>query len=105
VTNAATVDAVVIDRLLHARHDTPKKDTIARGRYIAWAGVGARQTADLAELKDWVEGIRAAAHKARQEGNLSLAEALDMTRFEVYESYLDEEYISKRAKRLVGRRA
>jgi hypothetical protein len=38
-------------------------------------------------------------------GNLSLAEALDMTRFEVYESYLDEDYISKRAKRLVNRRA
>jgi hypothetical protein len=67
--------------------------------------VAARQTADLAELKDWVEGIRAAAHSARQEGNFSLAKALDMTRFEVYESYLDEEYTSNRAKRLVGRGA
>jgi hypothetical protein len=67
--------------------------------------VAARQTADLAELKDWVEGIRAAAHSARQEGNFSLATALDMTRFEVYESYLDEEYTSNRAKRLVGRGA
>ena len=67
--------------------------------------MGVRQTADLAELKDWVEGIRAAAHTARQEGNLSLANALDMTRFEVYESYLDEEYTSNRARRLVGRGA
>jgi hypothetical protein len=67
--------------------------------------VGGRQTADLAELKDWVAGIRAAAHIARQEGNLSLAKALDMTRFEVYESYLDEEYTNNRAKRLVGRGA
>ena len=59
----------------------------------------------MAELKDWVAGIRTAAHNARQEGNLSLAKALDMTRFEAYESYLDEEYISNRAKRLVGRGA
>jgi hypothetical protein len=62
--------------------------------------VGARQTADLAELKDWVEGIRAAAQTARQEGNITLAKALDITRFEVYESYLDEEYTNNRAKRL-----
>ena len=68
-------------------------------------GVGARQTADLAELKDLVEGIRAAAHNARQEGNALLAEALDMTRSEVYDSYLDELYTSRRAKRLVGRGA
>ena len=67
--------------------------------------MGGRQTADLAELKDWVAGIRAAAHIARQEGNLSLAKALDMTRFEVYESYLDEEDTNNRAKRLVGRGA
>jgi hypothetical protein len=64
--------------------------------------VGARQTGDLAELKDWVEGIRAAANKARQEGDLPLVKAWDMTRFKVYESYLDEEYIGRRAKRLVG---
>jgi hypothetical protein len=63
--------------------------------------VGARQTADLAELKDWVEGIRAAAQTARQEGNITLAKALDITRFEVYESYLDEEYTNNRAKRLM----
>jgi hypothetical protein len=63
--------------------------------------VGARQTADLAELKDWVEGIRAAAQTARQQGNITLAKALDITRFEVYESYLDEEYTNNRAKRLM----
>lgn len=63
--------------------------------------MGARQTADLAELKDWVEGIRAAAHTARQVGNITLAKALDITRFEVYESYLDEEYTNNRAKRLM----
>ena len=63
--------------------------------------MGATQTADLAELKDWVEGIRLAAHNARQEGNLSLANALDMTRFEVYESYLDETHTSSTAQRLL----
>jgi hypothetical protein len=63
--------------------------------------VGATQTADLAELKDWVEGLRAAANKARNAGNVTLAEALDITRFEVYESYLDEEYTNNAAKRLM----
>jgi hypothetical protein len=63
--------------------------------------VGARQTADLAELRDWVEGLRAAALTARQEGNATLAQALDITRFEVYESYLDEEHTNNRAKRLM----
>jgi hypothetical protein len=63
--------------------------------------VGARQTADLAELKDWVEGLRAAADIARNAGNVTLAEALDIIRFEVYESYLDEEYTNNRAKRLM----
>jgi hypothetical protein len=63
--------------------------------------VGATQTADLAELKDWVEGLRAAANKARNAGNVTLAEALDITRFEVYESYLDEEHTNNTAKRLV----
>jgi hypothetical protein len=53
--------------------------------------VGATQRADLAELADWVEGLRAAAHTARAQGNSMLAEALDVTRFEVYEGYLDEE--------------
>ena len=67
--------------------------------------MGARQTADLAEVKDWVEGLRAAAHTARRAGNITLAKALDVTRFEVYESYLDEEYTSNRARRLVGRGA
>jgi hypothetical protein len=63
--------------------------------------VRARQTADLAELRDWVEGLRAAAHTARQQVNITLAEALDITRFEVYESYLDEDYTNNRAKRLI----
>jgi hypothetical protein len=53
--------------------------------------VGATQQADLAELADWVEGLRAAAHTARDQGNITLADALDVTRFEVYEGYLDEE--------------
>jgi hypothetical protein len=60
--------------------------------------VGARQRADLAdlaELAEWVEGLRAAAAKARQDGNIALAEALDVTRFEVYEGYLDEELDQK----------
>ena len=65
--------------------------------------MGARQTADLAELKDWVEGLRAAAHRARDAGNVRLAEALDIARFEVYESYLDEDYTNNRAKRLMIR--
>jgi len=34
-------------------------------------------------------------------GKITVAKALDMTRFEVYESYLDEEYTNTRAKRLV----
>jgi len=63
--------------------------------------VGAAQTADLSELKDWIEGIRAAAHTARQKGNTTLAKALDITRFEVYESYLDKEYTNNNAKRLL----
>jgi hypothetical protein len=46
--------------------------------------------ADLAELADWVEGLSAAAHKARDEGNIALAEALETTRFEVYQGYLEE---------------
>jgi hypothetical protein len=53
--------------------------------------VGATQNADLAELADWVEGLRAAAYTARVQGNITLADALDVTRFEVYEGYLDEE--------------
>jgi hypothetical protein len=53
--------------------------------------VGATQQADLAELADWGEGLRAAAHTARVQGNITLADALDITRFAVYEGYLDEE--------------
>ena len=60
-------------------------------KQIAWRGVGATQKADLAELADWVEGLRAAAHTARVQGNITLAEALDVIRFEVYEGYLDDE--------------
>jgi hypothetical protein len=58
--------------------------------------VAARERADLAELADWVEGLRAAAHKAREEGDFRLAEALDITRFEVYEGYLDKELYQPR---------
>ena len=73
-----------IDRLLRT-HTTRGTRHVARaGRWRV--GVAARQTADLAEPKDWVEGIRAAAHNARQEGTVSLAKALDLTRFELYES-------------------
>ena len=46
--------------------------------------------AELAELADWVEGLRAAAHTARAKGNITLAEALDTIRFEVYQGYLEE---------------
>jgi hypothetical protein len=59
--------------------------------------VGVRQTAELAEVKDWAEGLRAAAHTARAQGNITLAEALDVTRFEVYEGYLDEELDHKQS--------
>jgi hypothetical protein len=52
-------------------------------------------------LRDWEEGLRAAADTARQQGNITLAKALEITRFEVYESYLDEDYSNNRAKRLM----
>ena len=72
--------------------DTTNERTHSRhANQIAWGGVGATQKADLAELADWVEGLRAAAQTARVQGNTTLADALDITRFEVYESYLDEE--------------
>jgi hypothetical protein len=54
------------------------------------SNVASRQVADLAELKDFVEGLRAAAHQARHDGNVTLAQALEITRFEVYQAYLDE---------------
>jgi hypothetical protein len=63
--------------------------------------VVARQTADLVELKDWVEGLRA-AHKVRDAGNVRLAEALDITRFEVYEPYLDEELHQQQSQAIDG---
>jgi hypothetical protein len=59
--------------------------------------VGATQKADLAELADWVEGLRAAAQTARRQGNITLADALDVTRFEIYEGYLDEELDHQRS--------
>src|SRR5215217_6681955 len=40
--------------------------------------------ADLAELLDWLEGVSTAAQQARDKGNITLAEALENTRFEVY---------------------
>jgi hypothetical protein len=61
--------------------------------------VGVRQKADLAELADWVEGLRAAAHTARVQGNITLAEALDITRFEVYEEELDHQLSQATARR------
>ena len=73
--------------------NAPSRDA----KQIAWGDVGARQEADLAELADWVEGLRAAAHTARAQGNITLAEALDVTRFEVYEGYLDEELDHKQS--------
>jgi hypothetical protein len=62
--------------------------------------MGAWDTADLADLRDWVEGLRVAAHGARGEGNITLADALDLTRAEVYASYVDEDYTINKAKRL-----
>ena len=61
--------------------------------------MGVRQTADLAELRDWVEGLRAAAHNARQAGNSTLS--VGHYRFAVYESYLDEDNTNNTAKRLM----
>jgi hypothetical protein len=49
------------------------------------------QRADLAEVADWVKGLRAAAHEARNDGKVTLARALEITRLEVYSAYLDEE--------------
>jgi hypothetical protein len=46
--------------------------------------------ADLAELTDWLEGLSAAAQRARDEDNIPLAIALERTRFEVYQRYLEE---------------
>jgi hypothetical protein len=62
--------------------------------------MGTWDTAELAELTEWVEGLRFAAHKARGEGKIRLADALDLTRLEVYVSYVDEDYTSNKAKRL-----
>jgi hypothetical protein len=51
-----------------------------------------------------VEGLRAAAHKARDDGNIALAEALEVTRFEVYEAYLDEK-LDQQQSQAVARRS
>jgi hypothetical protein len=81
--------------------DTTHERTQPTGQADSVDNVRARQTADLAELKDWVAGLRAAAQTARQAGNITLAKALDITRFEVYEAYLDEDHTNNRAKRLM----
>ena len=62
-------------------------ERLAVGSYYPWP---MPLKADLAELADWVEGLSAAAHKARDEGNITLAVALENTRFEVYQGYLEE---------------
>jgi len=56
--------------------------------------------AHLAQLADWVEGLSAAAHKARDGGNTTLAEALETTRFEVHQGYL-EEILQQQSKHLM----
>jgi hypothetical protein len=92
-----------VDQILAGRPELERRgvlQVLACGLASTRGRCGAR-TADLAEVKDWVEGLRAATHNAPQVGNITLAEALDITRFEVYESYLDEEYTNKRAKRLM----
>jgi len=43
------------------------------------------------------QGNSAAAHTARDQGKITLAEALDITRFEVYEGYLDDELDHKQS--------
>jgi hypothetical protein len=78
-------------RVLRRRAGTIHVRTQPSGEAVACGRVGARHQADLAELADWVEGLRAAAQTARAQGNIALAEALDITRFEVYEGYLDAE--------------
>ena len=44
----------------------------------------------MAELLDWVEGVSTAAQQARDKGNITLDEALENTRFKVYQGYLAE---------------
>jgi hypothetical protein len=58
--------------------------------------LAARQQGELTELTEWVEGLRAAAHKARHQGNATLAEALDATRFEVYQGFSTRSYINNK---------
>jgi hypothetical protein len=61
------------------------------------------QRADLAEVADWVKGLRAAAHQARDDGNVRLARALEITRLEVYQAYLDEELHHQRSQAVARR--
>jgi hypothetical protein len=65
-----------------AADTTHERIQLAGGRTAL--AVWARQ-ADLAELADWVDGLRAAADIARAQGKIRLAEALDVIRFDVYE--------------------
>jgi hypothetical protein len=41
------------------------------------------------------------AHTARAQGKITLAEALDIARFDVYKGYLDDELDHRRAKQLL----
>ena len=79
--------------------DTTRECARPAGRRISVKGRGGKADGRSGRVKDWVEGLRSAARKARNACNIMLAEALDITRFEVYESYLDEEYTNNRAKR------
>ena len=61
------------------------------------------QRADLAEVADWVKGLRAAAHEARNDGKVTLARALEITRLEVYSAYLDEELLHQQSQAVARR--
>jgi hypothetical protein len=53
---------------------------------------------------DWVERLRAAPPIAPVQGIVTLAEALDITGFEVYEGYLDEELDHRQSQATARRR-
>jgi hypothetical protein len=55
----------------------------------------------MAELTEAVEGLGAAAHKARHKGNATLAKASDATRFEVYQGFSRRSYINNKASQLL----
>jgi hypothetical protein len=67
---------------------------------IPWTQVG-RQRGELTELTERVKGLRAAAHKTRRQGNVTKAEALDATRFEVYQNSVDESNINDKTSQLL----